>query len=178
MLRAINSAADTVWRDEVSAHVDLRQLVTSVAIGAFMSEWDDVLGYAGVNNVYLFRPAGSAQHQFVPWDRDNAFHDEDPWIFRRVHENVLVRRALSYPDLYALYLDTLERSALAASENGWLENEMRAAAGLVSAAAAGDPRTPYPYQQHEEDLRFLIEFARHRPQDVLAQVASAREAAR
>ena len=176
MLRAINGAADGVWRDEVSAHVDLEQVVTSVAIGTFMSEWDDVLGYAGVNNIYLYRAAGSTQHQFVPWDRDNAFHDDDPGIFRRVHENELLRRALTYPDLYVLYLDTLERAAQSASENGWLEREMRAAAGLIETAAAEDPRAPYPSGKREEDLQFLFEFAKRRPQDVLNQVASARAA--
>ena len=174
MLRAINSSADTLWREEVSAHVDLEQVVTSVAIGAFMSEWDDVLGYAGVNNVYLFRPAGSTQHQFLPWDRDNAFHDEDPWIFRRIEQNVLLQRALTYPDLYALYLDTLERAAEAAGQGRWLENEMRTAAAVIASAVADDPRTPYPHQQHQEDLEFLLEFARRRPQDVLSQVAAAR----
>ena len=174
MLESINGAADNVWRTAVEQHVDLTQLVAHVAIGAFMSEWDGLLGYAGVNNVYLYRPTGRTYHRFIPWDRDHAFRDENTSIFRRIEENLLVRRALSYPDLYAYYLDVLEQTAQAAAANGWLENEIRTAAAMVSPHVADDPRRPYTVEEHQQHVAALIEFARTRPQDVLRQVADAR----
>jgi hypothetical protein len=176
MLRAINEPSDTLWRSDVEAHVDVAQVIGHAAIGAFMSEWDGILGYAGVNNFYLYQPSDGGPHRVIPWDRDNAFHDEDPSIFRRVDENVLVRRALTYPDLYTHYLDVLEQTARAAAEDRWLEGEIRAAAALVTPEAADDPRTPYPFAMHQEEVAFLLEFAARRPQRVLDQVAQARRA--
>jgi spore coat protein CotH len=176
MLRAVNEPSETLWRIGAEAHVDLPQLLTHVAIGAFMSEWDGILGYAGVNNFYLYRPSDRTQHQAIPWDRDNAFHDDDPSIFRRVDENVLVRRALTYPDLYKHYLDVLEQTARAAADGRWLDSEIRAAATLVTPEAAADPRAPYPFATHQEEIGFLLDFAARRPQRVLEEVAQARRA--
>jgi spore coat protein CotH len=173
MVQAVNAAGGD-WRARVERYVDLPQLVTHVAIESFMAEWDGVLGYAGVNNFYLYRPAGSERHVFFPWDRDHATVDPDGGIFRRAGENVLVRQALAYPDLYALYLEVLEQTARAASENGWLESVVQAAAAITGPAAADDVRKPFTNQQQEEAVALLIDFARRRPASVLAQVASAR----
>jgi hypothetical protein len=177
MIRAVNEPSDALWRARAEAQVDLRQLMTHLAIETFVAEWDGILGYAGVNNFFLYRPTGGSRHQFVPWDRDNAFRDADPSIFRRVDQNVLVRRALTYPDLYWLYLDVLEQAARSAAADGWLENEIRSAAAVVGPGAADDPRVPYGLAQHQEEVAFLIDFARRRPQIVLDQVAQARAGA-
>jgi len=177
MVRAINEPSNASWRAQVEAQVDLAQMLTHIAIETFMAEWDGILGYAGLNNFYLYHPTGTSRHLFVPWDRDNAFRDDDPSIFRRVDQNVLVRRALTYPDLYSLYLDVLEQVARSAAAGGWLENEIRTAAAVVAPGAADDPRAPYTLEQHQQDVAFLIDFARRRPQLVLEQVAQARTAA-
>ena len=109
----------------------------------------------------------------IPWDRDNAFQSTEASIFSRVNENVLMRTALGHPDLYAAYLEALERTARAAS-GGWLENEVQSAAGLAQLAAADNPHMPYAAPAREEAIAQLLDFARRRPQNVLDQVAAAR----
>lgn len=174
MIDAVNGTSDSLWRVEVEKQVDLAQVIAHVAIASFMSEWDGILGYDGANNFYLYRPSGRTQHQVIPWDRDHAFRDEDPSIFRRADQNTLIRRALGYPDLLGLYLDVLEQTARAAAAGGWLEREIRTAAAVVGGGIEDDPRRPYTVEQHQLDVAALIEFARRRPQDVLQQVADAR----
>jgi hypothetical protein len=173
MIRAVSST-EGGWRTRAERYVDLVQLVTQLAIETFLAEWDGLLGYAGVNNFYLHRPAGSDRHQFIPWDRDHATIDPDLLIFRRVDENVLVRQALAYPDLLARYLDVLEQTALAAADGDWLENVVREAAALTGPAAVEDTRKPFTNQQQDDEIARVIAFARNRPSSVLGQVALAR----
>jgi CotH kinase protein len=135
---------------------------------------DGLLGYAGLNNFYVYRPAGSTRHQFFAWDRDNAFQGVDVSIFERADQNVLVRRALTYPDLYSFYLDVLEQTARAAAEDGFLDFQIRSGAAVIDAAAALDTNTPYTQEQRLDAIAYLIDFARLRPGIVLKQVADAR----
>jgi spore coat protein CotH len=174
MLAAINEPSDTLWRSRVEQYVDLPQLLAHVAVETFLSEFDGLLGYAGLNNFYLYRPAGSTRHQFFPWDRDNAFQDVEASIFRRADENILVRRALTYPDLYSYYLDALEQTASAAAEGSFLDNQIRAGAALIEADAAVDINTPYMQDERLNAIAYLLEFARRRPDIVRAQVVDAR----
>jgi spore coat protein CotH len=174
MLAAINEPSDTLWRSRVEPYVDLPQLLTHVAVETFLSEFDGLLGYAGLNNFYIYRSAGSTRHQFFPWDRDNAFQEVDASIFRRADENILVRRALTYPDLYSYYLDALEQTARAAAQDGFLDSQIRTGAAVIEADAAVDINTPFTQDQRLNAIASLLEFARRRPDIVLAQVADAR----
>jgi spore coat protein CotH len=174
MVAAINEPSDTLWRSRVEQYVDLPQLLSHVAVETFLSEFDGLLGYAGLNNFYLYRPPGSTRHQFFPWDRDNAFQEVDASICRRADENVLVRRALTYPDLYNSYLDALEQTARAASQDGFLDNQIRTGAALIEADAAVDVNTPFTQDERLNAIAYLLDFARRRPGIVLAQIAVAR----
>jgi spore coat protein CotH len=173
-IRAINEPSDTLWRSGVERYLDLPQLLSVVAVESFLSELDGLLGGWGVNNLYLYRSDGSSRHRVLPWDRDNAFQSADASVFSRADENALVRRALTFPDLYAVYLDGLERAARLAAENGWLENEVRVSGTLALTAAVNDRHMPYAVEARQEALAHVLDFARRRPGIVLAQVAAAR----
>jgi spore coat protein CotH len=173
LVRAINQPSDALWREGVEPYMDLSQLISFAAVESFLAELDGLLGYAGVNNFYLYRPSATTRHLLIPWDRDHAFQSAEASIFTRVDENVLMRAALSYADLRAAYLDALDRTARAAG-GGWLENEVRSAAALAQQAAADDPHMPYAMAAREEAIAQVLDFARRRPQIVLDQTAAAR----
>ena len=174
LARAVSEPYDGLWREGVERYLDLSQLVTFVAVESFLAELDGLTGYAGVNNFYLYRPAASTRHVVIPWDRDNAFQSTEASIFARLDEHPLIRTALAYPDLHAQYLDVLERTARAAAADGWLQNEVRAAANQVMGAAAEDAYAPYPPQANAEAIAHLLDFAQRRPRLVLEMVAAAR----
>jgi len=171
MVRAINEPSDTRWKAEADRYVDLQQFVTVAAIEAFMAEWDGLIGYAGLNNFYLYRRAGSDRHVFIPWDRDHAFHDLRTSVFERVGENLLLRRALLDPELRRHFQAELERCARTAERDGWLEAAVQRTSSLVRAAAWQDPRKPYSGADHDAAVAALMEFARSRPLQVLTEVA-------
>jgi spore coat protein CotH len=177
MVAAINEPSEALWRERVEAHVDLNQLITFAAVETFLSELDGMLGYAGLNNFYLYRPVGSTRHQFIPWDRDNSFQGVTESIVQRVEQNLLLTRALTYPDLYEAYLTALENTARAAAQDEFLEDLIRRDVELIGDSAAADAWAPYPQEERLAAIAHLIDFARRRPAIVLQQVATARTAA-
>jgi len=171
LFREINASPSPGWRESVERVLDVRGFLTHIAVEMFVSENDGILGSWAMNNFYLYRPSGSTQHRFIPWDRDNAFLAADTSILLRAGDNVLVRRLLEHPDLREFYLQALERCA---AEGGWLEQAIVARANLVRAAAYADDRKSFPNDRFESDVAFLIEFARSRPGFVRSEVARLR----
>jgi spore coat protein CotH len=170
----VNAADDAVWRERVSEWLDLEQFVTHAAIEIFLSELDGVVGYAGMNNFYLYRDPRTFRHRVIPWDRDNAFQSIESSIFLRADENVILRRAMAFSDLRTLYLDVLERCARAALDEGWLGALVESAAAVVERAALDDPNKPFSNERFSDEVEFLRVFARERPAFVLREVARTR----
>jgi spore coat protein CotH len=174
LFREANAEEDAVWRERVEQYIDLRQLMRYVAIETFLTEDDGFVGAYGMNNFYLYRRADSPVHRLIPWDKDNTFADSARSIFARTDENVLMRRALGYADLRALYLDTLVESARAAASDGWLASEIGRLAALAATPVAEDTRKQYSTDAFGEAVERLRTFAADRPGLVLEEVASAR----
>jgi spore coat protein CotH len=170
----VNGPDDAVWRERVSEWLDLEQFVTHAAIEMFLSELDGVVGYAGMNNFYLYRDSGTSRHRVIPWDRDNSLQSIESSIFLRADENVILRRAIAFGDLRTLYLDVLERCARAALEEGWLGALVESAASVIERAALDDPNKPFSNERFSEEVEFLRVFARERPAFVLREVARTR----
>lgn len=174
LFREVNRPLDAVWRESVERYLDLAQLVTYVAIEAYLSERDGFAGHAGMANFFLYRPAGSTRHRLLTWDRDNAFERIEFPIFERTEQNVIVGRALAFPDLRTRYLDVLEQCARSAAEGGWLESEVDRAAALITPIASADQRKQYSNEEFVAAVAHLREFARRRSGFVVQEVARAR----
>jgi spore coat protein CotH len=174
MIESTSQPLDTAWREHVDPYVDLPQMIRYAAIEAFLADVDGFTGYDGINNFYMYRPPDSERHIFLPWDRDHAFWQVDMSIFNHLDGNRLLYNALAHPDLRTLYLQTIERCAAAASEDGWLEGEVTRLATLVASAGALDPTLPYTQQMHDDDVQMLLDFARRRSALTLDEVGRAR----
>jgi hypothetical protein len=131
-----------------------------------------------MNNFYLYRAEGATVHRLIPWDKDTSFLDSARSIFARTDENVLVRRALAYPDLRAVYLDTLEECARSAASENWLAGEIDRLAALAAGPVADDPLKQYSTDAFVEAIDRMRNFAAVRSGLVLQEVAAARAAAR
>jgi spore coat protein CotH len=168
---------DPVWRERVERFIDLRQLMRHVAVETFLAEDDGFIGAYGMNNFFLYRPAGSTVHRMIPWDKDNTFADSARPIFARTDENVLFKRALGYADLRALYLDVLEECARSAADEGWLANQVDRLAALASGPAGEDTLKQFSTEAFREAIDRIRRFAAERPGLVLQEVSRARTAA-
>jgi spore coat protein H len=73
MIQAINESPDSTFVRDVSPFLDLGKFAEYLAAEMFLAEDDGILGYAGLNNFYIYRFEDSDRFQFLPWDKDNTF---------------------------------------------------------------------------------------------------------
>jgi len=168
------ATTDATTRERIERYLDVGAFVTLVAAENFLAENDGVLGYAGMNNLYVYRPAGSTRQRLLPWDKDNTFLQIDFPILNRLDDNVLSRQLLAFEDLRALYFDTLERCARAAAEEDWLLNEITRSTALVADAARQDTRKFATNDEFDAGVEYMKAFAAARPLFVLDSLAALR----
>lgn len=141
LIRRVNQVSDAEFLNSVSAYLDIRGLVTLLALEDYLTDNDGILSSTyGMNNFYLYRFENSTLHTFLPWDADLTFDWRDRPIFAGVDTNILARRALAVPDLRQLYLDTLLRAAaFDGGAGGWLHREIDRQYALIADDAHNDP---------------------------------------
>ena len=174
LLRVVTESSDDEFQALVGRYLDLPLFMRHVAAQNFAAQLDGILGYAGVNNFYVYRPERSPRSQFVAWDEDNAFFAPDFPILYEHERNVLMRRAMAVPELRAVYFDSLLAAADAA--DGWLEDEIRRQRALIRDALQADDLKPFTNDQVAAAEAKLLEFARSRPAIVRQHVEAARTA--
>ena len=173
LFRAVNGAEETLWRADVERHLDLAQFVTHVAIESFLVENDGIIGHAGMNNFYLHREGPGAPHRLLVWDKDHTFLYAGMDVLSRTDENEVMRRALRVTDLRALFLQTLEACARAASD-GWWEATLNKIAFLIDAHVRADTRKPFSNDEFDAAMAHMRDFLTTRPDSVLHQVEKLR----
>ena len=178
LFREVNHPDDGVWRERVEQYLDLRQFITHVAIENYLAEDDGILGAYSMNNFYMYRNANTSRHRLIVWDKDSTFAFPEFNIFRNAEENAVFRRAIAYRDLFDLYLEVLERCAIATAEDDWMEREILRAGALVAPHVREDVRKPFSSEEFDQAIELLVEFARKRPQYVLREVQKVRAANR
>jgi spore coat protein CotH len=174
LLRTINSAPSDSFRESVNARLDLDSTLRLIAAEAFMAEWDGILGYAGLNNFYLYRPAASAQARLLPWDADHTFQAADYPLLAGAAENVLMRRMLEDPVLRPRYFDLVLEAVGAASSGDWLVNEVTRDYQQIRNAVLADTLKPYSIEEFDRAFAELLTFARTRPAFIRSQVQQSR----
>ena len=172
LFRGVNESPDEEFQSLVGRYLDLPLFMRHVAAQNFAAQLDGILGYAGVNNFYVYRPERSPRSQILAWDEDNAFFAADYPILQGHERNILMRRAMAVPELRAVYVDSLLAAADAA--DGWLEDEIRRQRALIREALQSDDLKPFTNAQVEDAETKLLEFARSRPAIVRRAVANLR----
>lgn len=191
MIQTINEAPDATFVRDVSPFLDLGLFAKHIGIESYLAEDDGILGYAGLNNFYMYRFEETTRFQFLAWDKDNTFLSVDFPITRGVNENVLARRTLNVQEYRDRFLDTLLEAAVSAGEPdadtpefdedgepvsrpGWLEREITRQYTQIRTDARADTFKPYSNDEFEAAYERLLEFARNRAAFVRAEVAAQR----
>jgi spore coat protein CotH len=170
----LNEPDDALWLEKVGPRLDLLQFMRSVAIEAALGENDAILGYAGMNNFYWYRPATSGQFRIFPWDRDFSFTFKDSSLQRGLDSNLVFTRAYAQPEFRTTYFDTAEAAARLMAEENWLEAEIDRMLAVIDAAVRVDTRKQFSNDLFDSDIAFLREFARERPAFLIDEIARLR----
>jgi spore coat protein H len=171
LFRTINQTPDGTFT-QVDRYLQLDGFIRAIGASTFMSEWDGVLGYDGMNNFYLYRVGDQAR--LIPWDRDQAFRAPNYPLLAGAAENVLMRRLLEDPDLRSAYVASVTEAMAVAQADGWLEHEFARQYALIHEAALEDPWKLATNEEFEEAFANLIVFARTRPAFVASELAPLR----
>ena len=188
LVQTINQAGSAAFRTAIAEYLDLKKFIRHVAVEMFLADRDDFLGYAGMANFYLYRFQNTKLFTFIAWDKSEAFSNTNYSIWHNItdvpgaQQNRLMTAALSYRDLYDLYVDTLLECVRSASElpagstdgRGWLEREVEREYAQVRDAALSDPTKPFTNDDFEIAINDLRTFARRRGDFVTAEVNAAR----
>jgi spore coat protein CotH len=191
MVQAINTSSGAVFRSAVAEFIDLGQFIRHVASEVFLAEQDGVAGEWGMNNFFMYRSESSNLFRLIVWDKSQAFVMGQAYpVWHNItdvpgaNRNRLLNRALEYPDLRALYLDTLLEAGRMSSEvppdatpgdtRGWLEREIDRAYALIAPSVLADTLKPYTNDEFVASVEALRVFARERTSFVNADVAASR----
>ncbi len=178
MVRTINESSDQTFASEVGRFMDLGLFMKHMAVESFMVEWDGIVGFAGVNNFYLYRFHQNGRSQVIPKDKDASLAFKDVPVTFRFDTNVLVQRTMMVPEYRQVYLDALKQCMALAAEpaeddpRGWLEREVERQTSLIRTAVAEDPVYPYSFDDFTAVVDSLMEFARLRSSYVTCDVTS------
>jgi len=186
LIRIVSETSDANFRDVISQYLDLGAFVKHVAIETFLNEHDGVVGNFGTTNFYLYRPANSNLHVFIPWDKSETMTDRTTSIFHNIDDvsestqNRIMARAMRYRDLSTLYLDVLDACADSAAEPGegderaWLVREVEHELNQVRDAVLADSHKPFSNDEFLQAADDLAKFAEDRPTFVKTAVANKR----
>jgi spore coat protein CotH len=180
MVRTANEASDAMFESAMAQHLDLGLFARHAAVENFLAENDGWLGYAGMNNFYLYRFKNRPQFQVITWDKDNTFLQPEFPIFERVERNVLMRRAMTLPAVKQAYLDALTAAADSAldgqqgddASTGWLGRTIESLYALIAAASREDTNKPFSDAEVEAAVAGLRNFATTRAAFVRCAVAT------
>jgi hypothetical protein len=176
-----------MFEHDVSPFLDLPLFMKYVAIQSELAEWDGLLGYAGINNFYLYRFEKSTRLQFLDWDADNTFRAVDYSITAEHDNNVLMKRAMTIPSLRSVYFTSLLEAARSAEEysedeaeadnnqklapRGWLEREIDRLYAQIRATMRSDTLKNFTNDEFEDAVAYLKQFARARGPYVRCEAA-------
>ena len=174
MVRTINEASDANFESQVSPFLNLTDFTTHVALENAIAEWDGVLGYAGLNNFYLYRNATTGESRFITWDKDNTFKSPTFFIREGINPNVLARRLTSiqqYTDHYYNVLrigaDSMDEPMTGLPEGtpsvSWLRYQIDRIYAQIRDAMLADTVKPFTNEEFEASVEDLRTFAAQRP---------------
>jgi spore coat protein CotH len=155
LTRLINETSADRLEGAIADRLDLDQTVRYVAVQNYIAQNDGLLGYAGMNNFYLYRLEGQARHVWIAWDEDNALLASDFALDTRHGDSVLFDKLMHIPRLRTLYYQTLLEVAASTTEggddtgSGWLQREADRQTAMIAEAMRQDVNKPYSNDEFE-----------------------------
>jgi spore coat protein CotH len=178
MITAVNRTSRDAWPQVLTRFFDVNHLMAYVAVESFLSDHDGLAGDWGINNFYLYRYAESERFLFIPWDKDVNFREPGRDAEAGFEGNPLLETALRYSPVRDVFRAALRRcAAIAAATSdagpGWLEQEVGRQAAMIRTAAREDRNKAWSDERFEQEVAWMLAFARQRSGQVYRQVGGA-----
>jgi spore coat protein CotH len=172
MITAVNRTSRDAWPNVLTRYFDVEHLMAYTAVEAFLSDHDGLAGDWGINNFYLYRPADSEKFRFIPWDKDVNFRETGRELEAGFEGNPLLETAMNYSRFRDVFRDAARRCAAIAAHDGWLEREVARQAAMIRSAAIEDTNKAYRNERFEQEIAWMLTFAKQRSGQVYRQVGA------
>ncbi len=178
MITAVNRTSRDAWPQVLPRFFDVEHLMAYVAVESFLSDHDGLAGDWGINNFDLYRYAESERFVFIPWDKDVNFREPGRDVEAGFEGNALLATALGYSRFADVFRAALRRCAAIAAQTsvagpGWLEEEVGRQAAMIRTAAREDRNKAFSDARFEQEVAWMLAFARQRSGQVYRQVGGA-----
>ena len=171
-VKAINELPAATFSRDIAAYLDPLKFLTYVAAENATADNDGFVGYAGMNNFYLYQFKNTSRFVFIPWDKNTSFVQPDWPLFLRMDTNVLTRRLIADPSMRQAYVDAMRRASSFVGP-AFLGPKLEASYALIREAALTDTRKPFTNEEFELAVGGLRGVIAARPQAILGQAAAA-----
>jgi spore coat protein CotH len=168
-VKAANDLPESGFAAAISTYIDVDRFLSYLATENALAETDGFLGYAGMNNFYLYQYGGQKKFVLIPWDKDTSFNAPEFGIYYNVETNVLARKLLADPAKKQVYIDALKRAVGSAVNTGFLGPKLELAYSQIREAVIADTKKPYSNTEFELSITGLRGIIAARAADVARQ---------
>jgi spore coat protein CotH len=168
-VKAANDASEAGFAAEMAPYIDVDRFLAYLATENALAESDGFLGYAGMNNFYLYQYGASKKFVLIPWDKDTSFSAPEFGIIYNVETNVLARKLLADPAKKQVYIDALKRAVSTAVNTAFLGPKLELAYTQIREAVIADTRKPFSNGDFELSVSGLRGIIAARAADVARQ---------
>lgn len=168
-VRAANEAPEAGFAQAMGAYIDVDRFLSYLATENALAESDGFLGYAGMNNFYLYQFGNQKKFVLIPWDKDTSFNMADWPLMYNVDRNVLARKLLADSAKRQVYTDAVKRAVNQFVNTGFLGARLEQAYSQIREAAIADTKKPQSSTEFEASVAGLRGIIDGRRADVARQ---------
>lgn len=168
-VKAANDAPESGIAAAMAAYIDVDRFLSYLATENALAETDGFLGYAGMNNFYLYQYGGQKKFVLIPWDKDTSFGAPEFPILYNVESNVLTRKLLADPARKQVYNTAARRAVDSFVNTAFLGPKLEQAYSQIREAVIADTKKPQPNNEFELAITGLRGIVDARRADVTKQ---------
>jgi spore coat protein CotH len=168
-VKSANDAPESGFAAAMAAYIDVDRFLSFLATENALAETDGFLGYAGMNNFYLYQYGGQKKFVLIPWDKDTSFNAPEFPILYNVESNVLARKLLADPAKGQVYNAAARRAVDSFVNIAFLGPKLEQAYSQIREAVIADTKKPQSNNEFELSVTGLRGIVDGRRDDVTSQ---------
>jgi len=169
-VKAINELPAAGFPAGISAYIDPTKFLTYVAAENATVDNDGFVGYAGMNNFYLYQYKNTTRFAIIPWDKNTSFVQPEWPLYQRLDSNVLTAKLIADPAMKQAYVAAMNKAAGFVG-TPFLGPRLEAFYTLIREAALTDTKKPFTNDEFEQAVGGLRGIIAARPANIQSQTA-------
>jgi len=146
---AVNTLPEAGFAAAISQYIDVDRFLSYIATENALAETDGFLGYAGMNNFYLYQYGGTKKFVLIPWDKDTSLNAPEFALYYNIDGNVLAKKLLADPAKKQVYVDAVKKAVANFVNSAYLGARFESLYTVIHEAALADTKKPQSNNEFE-----------------------------